>query len=180
MPAEDYVALTLREFERLKRLADRSFAQLPAANFFTPPGAGDNSAAVIVKHVSGNLLSRWTDFLTTDGEKPGRRRDAEFTILPGDTREQLLAQWEAGWAALFAALRPLGTNDLARIVTIRGEAFTVLQAINRQLSHYAYHVGQIVYIAKHFAGAQWQSLSIPVGQSEQFNQAPRSYLGHRT
>jgi hypothetical protein len=177
MPAEDYVPLTLREFERLKRLADRSFAQLPAANFFTPPAAGDNSVGVIVKHVSGNLLSRWTDFLTADGEKSGRRRDTEFTILPEDTREHLLVQWEAGWAALFTALRPLGTSDLARTVTIRGEGLTVLQAINRQLIHYAYHVGQIVYVAKHFAGAQWQSLSIPLGQSEQFNRAPRNYLG---
>jgi hypothetical protein len=174
---EAYPALVTREFEKLKRLADRALAQLPADHFFAIPGPGDNSIAVIVKHVGGNLLSRWTDFLTTDGEKPGRHRDTEFTILPADTRDHLLAQWEAGWAALFTAVRPLQTPDYARTVTIRGEPLSVLQAVNRQLTHYAYHVGQIVYLAKHFAGPRWQSLSIAVGKSAEFNAAPKSYLG---
>lgn len=176
MSAETYLPLALREFARLRQLADRALAQLPADAFFAAPAPGDNSIAQILKHVGGNLLSRWTDFLTTDGEKPGRDRDTEFVILPADTRDQLLARWTAGWAALFAALTPLQTADLDRTVTIRGEPLTVLQAINRQLIHYAYHVGQIVYLAKHFAGPAWQSLSIPPGQSARFNQAPAKYL----
>ena len=177
MSAESYLPLALREFARLRQLADRALAQLPADAFFAAPAPGDNSIAQILKHVGGNLLSRWTDFLTTDGEKPGRDRDTEFVIFPADTRDQLLARWAAGWAALFSALTPLQTSDLDRTVTIRGEPLTVLQAINRQLTHYAYHVGQIVYLAKHFAGASWQSLSIPPGQSARFNQAPSKYLG---
>jgi hypothetical protein len=176
MPTEAYLPLALREFERLKQLADRAIAQLPDDAFFTAPGEGDNSIAVLVKHVSGNSLSRWVAFLTTDGEKPDRRRDDEFIITEADTREHLLHRWAAGWAALFAAVRPLADADLARTVTIRGEPLTVLQAINRQLTHYAYHVGQIVYLAKHFAGPRWQSLSIPRGESERFNRAPRKYL----
>jgi hypothetical protein len=176
MSAETYLPLALREFARLRQLADRALAQLPADAFFAAPAPGDNSIAQILKHVGGNLLSRWTDFLITDGEKPGRDRDTEFVILPADTRDQLLARWTAGWAALFSALTPLQPSDLDRTVTIRGEPLTVLQAINRQLIHYAYHVGQIVYLAKHFAGASWQSLSIPLGQSARFNQAPAKYL----
>ncbi len=176
MSAESYLPLALREFARLRQLADRALAQLPADAFFASPAPGDNSTAQILKHVGGNLLSRWTDFLTTDGEKPGRDRDTEFVILPADTRDQLLSRWTAGWAALFSALTPLQSSDLDRIVTIRGEPLTVLQAINRQLTHYAYHVGQIVYLAKHFAGPAWQSLSIPLGQSARFNQAPAKYL----
>ena len=176
MPTEEYLPLAIREFERSKRLADRAMAQLSADHFFAQPGAGDNSVGLIVKHVGGNLLSRWTDFLSSDGEKPGRHRDTEFTILPEDSRERLLAGWEKGWAALFQALGPLHASDLGRTITIRGEPLTVLQAINRQLTHYAYHVGQIVYLAKHFAGAEWKSLSIPVGGSERFNQAPTKYV----
>ena len=176
MSNEAYIPLAIREFERLRRLADRAIAQLPPDRFFAAPGAGDNSVGVIVKHVSGNLISRWTDFLSSDGEKPGRKRDTEFVVLPDDSRESLLASWEKGWAALFEALGPLGTADLERTVTIRGEPITVLQAINRQLTHYAYHVGQMVYLGKHFAGTKWESLSIPVGQSEQFNRRPAKYV----
>ena len=175
MSNQEYVPLAAREFARLKKLADRAIAQLPADRLFEVPGEGDNSVAVILKHVSGNLSSRWRDFLTSDGEKPGRRRDDEFVILPGDSREALLAGWEEGWTALFAALAPLGETDLGRTVTIRGEPMTVLLAINRQLTHYAYHVGQIVYLAKHFSGSGWRSLSIPRGESERFNRAPRKY-----
>jgi Protein of unknown function (DUF1572) len=175
---EEYIALVVREFERLRVLADRAIAQLPADRFFSAPGEGDNSVAVIVKHVGGNMLSRWRDFLTTDGEKSSRRRDLEFVITPADTREGLLEQWAEGWTALFGALRPLTAPDLGRSVTIRGESLTVLQAINRQITHYPYHVGQIVYLAKHFCGREWKSLSIPVGGSDVFNRNPQKYAGN--
>ena len=177
VPAETYVPLAMREFKRLKSLADGAVAQISSDEFFAKPAEGDNSVAVIVKHVGGNLISRWTDFRTTDGEKPGRDRDTEFLILPADTREHLLARWEQGWSALFSALEPLGAVDLEHSVKIRGEPLTVLQAINRQLTHYAYHVGQIVFLAKHFAGPRWKTLSIPVGESAKFNQAPARYVG---
>jgi hypothetical protein len=176
MLTEHYLPMVIEEFARLKRLADDAIAQLPPECFFTAPGTGDNSVAVIVKHVGGNLLSRWENFLTSDGEKPGRNRDGEFLILPEDSRECLMARWDDGWSMLFGALKPLRSQDLAAIVTVRGEPLSVLQAINRQLTHYAYHVGQIVYLAKHFAGRNWNSLSIPVGQSEQFNRAPTKYV----
>jgi uncharacterized protein DUF1572 len=176
MPTETYTQLVLREFKRLKKLADDSCAQVSREEFFAEPGPGDNSLAVILKHVGGNLLSRWTDFLTSDGEKPGRDREIEFSILETDTQESLKAQWEAGWSALFAAIEPLTDADLTRTVTIRKEPLSVLQAINRQLSHYAYHVGQIVYVAKHFAGPKWKSLSIPRGGSVKFNQNPAKYV----
>ena len=120
-----------------------------------------------MKHVSGNMHSRWTAFLTSDGEKPDRNRDSEFVLEPGDTRASILARWEGGWRLLFEALGRLTGADLGRPVTIRGERHTVLEAINRQLTHYAYHVGQIVFVAKHFAGPAWQSLSIPRGQSRE-------------
>lgn len=175
MMNEDYVSMAVREFLRLKGLGDRALAQLSPESFFAAPREGDNSVAVILKHVSGNLLSRWTDFLTSDGEKPNRDRDTEFILLPGDTRENLVSRWENGWEALFSALTPLKEADLARTITIRGEPHTVRQAIHRQLTHYAYHVGQIVYVAKHFAGPEWQSLSIPLGGSKAFNQAPKRY-----
>jgi hypothetical protein len=173
---ESYAPLVIREFQRLQSLADRAMAQLPDAQFFAVPGPGDNSVAVMVKHVGGNLVSRWTDFLTSDGEKPGRDRDTEFRIDADDTREQLMQLWSHGWATLFAALEPLGDGDLTRTVTIRGEPLTVLQAVNRQLTHYAYHVGQIVYVAKHHCGPAWQTLSIPLGQSAEFNRNPTQYV----
>jgi uncharacterized damage-inducible protein DinB len=173
---EDYLALSFREFTKLKELADRAIAQLSADKFFAQPGAGDNSVAVIMKHVSGNMRSRWRDFLTTDGEKPDRNRDNEFLILATDTREELFARWEEAWAILFKELAPLTDTDLTRTVTIRGEPLTVLQAITRQLIHYGYHVGQIVYVARHLVGPGWKSLSIPVGQSEQFNRSPSKYI----
>lgn len=173
---ETYMQMALREFRRLKSLGDDAMAQVSEGQFFASPAAGDNSIGVIVKHVGGNLVSRWTDFLTTDGEKPGRNRDVEFTITREDSRAELLQFWTRGWAALFAALEPLDDADLMRTVRIRGEALTVLQAINRQLTHYAYHVGQIVYLAKHYSGAEWRTLSIPVGRSQQFNRNPAKYV----
>lgn len=175
MLKETYLQLTIREFRRMKELADRATGQISPPQFFAVLTPGDNSIAVIVKHVTGNLISRWTDFLTYDGEKPGRNRDEEFTLYPDDTRERLIQEWEAGWSTLFRALEPLADADLERTVTIRGESLSVLQAVNRQLTHYSYHVGQIVYLAKHYAGDSWKSLSIPLGRSAQFNQAPAKY-----
>jgi hypothetical protein len=176
LPNEDYLAMVVREFERLKRLAEQAMLQLPPDTFFATPRTSDNSVAVIVKHMGGNMRSRWTDFLAADGEKPGRNRDDEFVIGPNDSRKALMEDWESGWTALFGALAPLREPDLSRTVTIRGEKLSVLQAINRQLTHYAYHVGQIVYVAKHFAGEGWKSLSIARGESAGFNRAPESYL----
>lgn len=172
----EYLPIVIRELERLKKLADLAMAQVSTEQFFALPGADDNSIAVIVKHVSGNMVSRWKDFLTTDGEKPDRNRDLEFELTAEDTREALLARWNYAWGVLFAELRALGAPDLGRTITIRGEPLSVLQAINRQLTHYAYHVGQIVYVAKHLKASGWKSLTIPKGQSEQFNRAPEPYL----
>lgn len=172
----NYIPEAIREFRRLKKLADGAIAQIAPELLFSVPGDGDNSVAVIMKHLGGNMRSRWARFLTTDGEKPDRNRDAEFVILPGDSRQALLEQWEEGWKILFAALEPLGPAVLRRTVRIRGEPLTVLQAVNRQLTHYAYHVGQVVYVAKHLAGRNWKSLSIPLGASRQFNQNPKKYI----
>ncbi|HEY1764684.1 MAG TPA: DUF1572 family protein [Opitutaceae bacterium] len=177
MANDDYLSMAVREFRRLKNLADKAIAQMPAECFFGRPGEGDNSVAVIVKYVAGNLCSRWRDFLTSDGEKPDRHRDKEFVVAETDTRERLLARWEEGWAALFDALKPLGPADLGRPVLIRRETLTVMDAVHRQLTQYAYHVGQIVYLAKHFTGGRWTSLSIPLRKSEEFNRAPERYLG---
>jgi hypothetical protein len=174
--SESYIQLVIREFKRLKSLADGAMSQITDEQFFASPGTDDNSVAVIVKHMGGNLISRWTDFLTSDGEKPGRNRDLEFEITVDDTRQFLMQQWESGWAALFSALEPLNDTDLERTVAIRGESLTVLQAINRQLAHYSYHVGQIVYVAKHYAGSSWRSLSIPKGKSAEFNKKPTRYV----
>jgi hypothetical protein len=161
---EDSVAL----FRHYKRLADRAMEQVRDEDLFTVLDSEANSIAVVVKHMAGNMLSRWTDFLTSDGEKPNRNRDSEF-VDPPATREALMKMWESGWECMFAALEPLRDADLSRAVSIRGEAHSVTQAINRQVAHYCYHVGQIVLLAKHFACDQWQSLSVPRNQSAQFN-----------
>jgi hypothetical protein len=144
-------------------------AQMSDAQFFQQLGAESNSIAVIVKHVAGNLHSRWDRFLTTDGEKPERNRDVEFELSPADTRSRLMERWESGWAILFKELEPLKSEDLLRTVLIRSEPHTVVRAVHRQLTHYGEHVGQIVFLAKHLAGAQWQTLSIPRGKSEEIN-----------
>lgn len=156
-------------FRNYKNLAERAIEQVSDVEFFTALDEGSNSIAVIVKHIAGNLHSRWRDFLTTDGEKPDRNRDAEFEMI-GDTRESLLQFWEAGWRTLFANIEPLTEEDFAKTVTIRGEPHTVVEAINRQLTHYAYHVGQIVLLAKHFKSTEWKSLSVPRNRSSEFNQ----------
>jgi hypothetical protein len=155
-------------FAQYKRLADRAIAQISDEQLFAVLDPEANSIATLMKHMGGNMLSRWTDFLTTDGEKPTRHRDQEFENPPA-TRAELLDLWESAWATLFAALQPLSEADLARIVTIRGEAHSVLQAINRQVAHYSMHVGQIILLAKHFTGTQWQTLSIARGASRDFN-----------
>jgi hypothetical protein len=155
----------LRQFRKSRALAEAALAQVDEAQFFATLGPDENSLALLVKHVSGNQASRWADFLATDGEKARRRRDAEFEREPADTRASLMARWERGWGMLFAALEPLGDADLQRVVTIRGEPHTVLQAITRQQNHYAWHVGQMVFLARHLAGPRWTSLSIPRGRS---------------
>ena len=154
-----------KRFVSLKELADAALKQAEA-DFFTLTGPGDNSLAVIVKHLSGNMVSRWGN-LSGDGESPTRDRDAEFVI--GESRNELLACWETGWETLFRALNAQTPNSLLDTTTIRGEPHTMLAAINRQLSHYAYHVGQMVFLAKHFQGETWATLSIPRGESEEFN-----------
>jgi len=176
MPAETCVENLRREFARLRAQADAALAQCTDAQFFATPGAGDNSLAVIVKHVAGNLTSRWTDFLTSDGEKPGRNRDDEFALRPEDTRARLEKDWQHGWAVLSATFATLTDDDLPRVVRIRGEPLTVLQAAHRQLAHYAGHVGQIVYVAKHHCGPGWKTLSIPRGGSANFNRQPSAYV----
>lgn len=176
MDAKGWREDVIREFHRTKDLADRAMAQVDDAQFFAAPDAGTNSIAIVVKHMAGNQRSRWTDFLTTDGEKPDRHRDTEFALDAADTRESLMRRWEAGWAALFHALGALTDADPERTVTIRGEPHTVVQAVNRQISHYAYHAGQIVLLARHFAGAKWTTLSVAKGASAAFNAAPESYL----
>lgn len=163
-----YLEDSLALFAYYKKLAERAMEQIADEHLFTAIDAESNSIAVIVKHMAGNMRSRWTDFLTSDGEKPNRNRDSEFEGPPA-TRAGLLALWESGWDCLFSALRPLTGADLARRVTIRGEQHSVMQAINRQLAHYPHHVGQIVLLAKHFAGDRWHSLTIPRRGSADFN-----------
>ena len=143
-------------------------AQCPDAGLFTILDAESNSIAIIVKHMAGNMRSRWTDFLTSDGEKPDRNRDTEFEAPP-TTRAELMEMWERGWKLLFGALEPLSDADLTRTITIRTEPHSIMQAINRQIAHYSYHVGQIVYLARHFAGDKWQTLTVPKKKSVEFN-----------
>ncbi len=163
-----YLEDSIELFRYYKKLADRAMAQIADEHLFAALDAESNSIAIIVKHMTGNMRSRWTDFLTSDGEKASRDRDSEFED-PAKTREALLQEWENGWACVFGALEPLTDEDLDRTVHIRGEAHSVMQAINRQVAHYEHHVGQIVLLAKHYAAADWQSLSIPRRQSAEFN-----------
>lgn len=164
-----YLPDALAEFRKYKAFAEKAVAQINDEDWFRKLDPEANSIALVMKHVSGNMRSRWRDFLTTDGEKPDRDRDTEFEVADTDTIESVRRRWDEGWDLLFAALEPLTEADLSRTVTIRGEPHTVLQAINRQLTHYASHVGQIVLLAKHFAGDRWKSLSIPRGKSREFD-----------
>jgi uncharacterized damage-inducible protein DinB len=166
-----YVKDSIDLFRYYKNLAERAMAQCPDEALFTTIDAESNSIAIIVKHMSGNMRSRWSDFLTSDGEKPDRNRDTEFEEPP-KTRAELLELWERGWKYVFDALQPLTEADLGRTVTIRNEPHSVMQAINRQMAHYAHHIGQILLLAKHLTFAstgKWQSLSVPRGQSKQFS-----------
>lgn len=174
--AEDYLADALSTFRDYKKLAEKAFAQVSDEEFFLSLDEEANSVAVIIKHMSGNMLSRWTDFLTTDGEKPDRQRDLEFVVAPETDRDEILKQWERGWACLFAAIEPLTPEDFQRKVLIRGEEHSVMQAITRQLTHYGYHIGQIVFLCKHFRSQEWKSLSIPRNRSAEFN----AYLSEKT
>ena len=166
---QHYLEDALSTFRDYKKLGERAFAQLSNEDFFRTIDDESNSIAVIIKHIAGNMLSRWTDFLTTDGEKPERNRDMEFVMLPETTKEDMLAYWQKGWKCVFDAVESLRPDDLMRTIRIRGQDHTVIQAINRQLAHYAYHVGQIVYLAKHFRSSEWQSLSVPRNKSAEFN-----------
>lgn len=165
---QDFLNETVDGFRSYKKLAEDAMAQISDEDFFTTIDAESNSIATICKHVGGNLRSRWTDFLTTDGEKADRNRDSEF-VADGDTRASVLQFWERGWAALFETLESLQTNDLDKIVQIRGEDFTVVKAINRAALHTASHVGQIQFLAKHMRGGEWKTLSVPKNKSAEFN-----------
>jgi uncharacterized damage-inducible protein DinB len=163
-----YLKDSIDLFRYYKKLAERAMAQCPDEGLFTMLDAESNSIAIVVKHMAGNMRSRWTDFLTSDGEKPDRNRDTEFEAPPA-TRAELMEMWESGWKLLFDALEQLSDADLTRTITIRTEPHSVTQAINRQVAHYCYHVGQIVYLARHFAGDKWQTLTIPKKKSVEFN-----------
>jgi len=160
-----------RQGKKLREQADRAMAEIPERELFVRLDPQANSIALIAKHISGNMRSRWTDFLTTDGEKPDRDRDSEFEDEKKDTADSIRASWEEGWKLFLGVLDALSPEDLDRTVTIRGEPHTVLQAVQRQLLHYAAHIGQIVFLAKHLAGERWKSLSIPRGQSKTFEVA---------
>jgi hypothetical protein len=163
-----HLADIVQSFKNYKRLGDAALAQVPEEHLHAELDPNSNSIAVIVKHVGGNLRSRFRDFLTTDGEKPDRDRDGEFEMRKRATREQILGWWDDGWAVALASIDELVPEDLDRTVTIRGEAFLVIEALNRSVTHIAYHVGQIVYLARHFAGPGWKTLSIPKGESAKF------------
>jgi uncharacterized damage-inducible protein DinB len=166
-----YLQDSIGLFRYYKKLGDRALAQCPDEALFITLDGESNSIAIIVKHLSGNMRSRWLDFLTTDGEKPDRNRDTEFETPPS-TRAELIKQWERGWQYVFDALEPLTEADLTRTVTIRTEPHSVMQAINRQVAHYAHHVGQILFLAKHLTftkTGKWESLSVPRGKSADMN-----------
>ncbi|HSS76880.1 MAG TPA: DUF1572 family protein [Thermoanaerobaculia bacterium] len=167
-PESLYLKDVVDQFRKLKGLGDKALAQVRDEDLFVTLDPESNSLAILVQHMAGNLLSRWTDFLNSDGEKPSRDRDSEF-VLVSKTREELLARWEEGWRCLFQAVAALSEEDLAMTVLIRAEPHSVIKAINRQLTHYGYHIGQIVFLAKHFASAHWQTLSVPRGGSAAFN-----------
>lgn len=165
---QGYIEGVSKAFDGYRRTAERALAQVDDDGFFAAPGPETNSLAVIVKHMAGNLRSRWTDFLTTDGEKPDRERDSEFELTEADTRVALMQRWDAGWDLVARELGALTDEDLGRTVTVRWEPDTVLQAVQRQLGHAAYHVGQITMLARHYS-SDWRSLSIGRGESDAYN-----------
>jgi Protein of unknown function (DUF1572) len=167
--SQHYLSDAVTTFRAYKQLAERALDQLQDEEYFITLDEESNSVAVVIKHLAGNMLSRWTDFLSTDGEKPDRNRDMEFIIEPQTSKSELVNYWEKGWQRTFETLEALQPQDLLRPVMIRGQVHTVVQAINRQLAHYPYHIGQIVFLAKHFRSASWNSLSIPKNKSLEFN-----------
>jgi hypothetical protein len=174
--ATHYLDEARRQMRGHKRMGEAAMAQLRDEGFLVTLDPESNSVAILVKHLAGNMRSRFTDFLTTDGEKPDRFRDREFELTPATTRADVMKWWEEGWACVFAAIEPLRPEDVMRTVTIRGEPHSVLQAINRQIAHYAQHIGQIVFLAKHLRSSGWRTLSIPRGKSEEYKAAPpKSY-----
>ena len=176
MNQEQYQADVLRAFRKLKKHAEAAIAQVSDKDFFEALDENSNSIALIVKHISGNMHSRWRDFLTTDGEAPDRKRDQEFIVGPSDSRNSLLERWEQGWRHLFDTISSLQASDFTATVFIRKEPHSVVQAINRALVHYASHTGQIILLAKHLAGERWQTLTIPRGKSEEFQATGKPYL----
>ena len=164
-----YIEDSLSLFRQSKKLGEGAMEQVSDEQLFATLDEEMNSIAIIVKHMAGNMHSRWTDFLTSDGEKPDRNRDSEF-VEPAATRADLMRVWNDGWQRVFQALEPLSDADLERKVTIRGEPHSVMQAISRQIGHYSYHVGQIVFLAKHFEASEWKTLSVPRNKSAEFNQ----------
>src|SRR5229473_622100 len=166
---QHYLDDALSSFRAYKKLAEKALEQLEDEEIFVTLDEESNSVAVIMKHMAGNMLSRWPDFLHSDGEKPDRNRDMEFVIEPQTSKGDLLAYWERGWQCVFAALEPLRPEDFERKVSIRGQEHSIIQAIDRQMTHYAYHIGQIVFLAKHFRSTEWQSLSVPRNRSADFN-----------
>jgi hypothetical protein len=165
---QHYLEEARRQFRGHKRMGEAAMAQLRDEDFFVALDPESNSVAILVKHLAGNMHSRFTDFLTSDGEKPDRFRDQEFELTAATARADVMNWWEEGWACVFAAIELLRPEDVMRTVTIRGEPHTVLQAINRQIAHYAQHIGQMVFLAKHLRSSQWKTLSIPRGKSEEF------------
>jgi hypothetical protein len=175
-PAIHYLDEARRQMRGQKRIGEGALAQLRDEDFFATLDAESNSVAILVKHLAGNMRSRFTDFLASDGEKPDRYRDREFEVSGATTRAEIMRWWDEGWACVFGAIEALKPEDVMRTVTIRGEAHTVLQAINRQIAHYAGHVGQIVFLAKHLRSSEWKTLSIPRGKSEEFKTvAPKAH-----
>ncbi|HFA48696.1 MAG TPA: DUF1572 domain-containing protein [Bacteroidetes bacterium] len=175
---KNYLESARQQFQYYKILGEKTFAQLPDEALFWQYNDESNSIAIIVKHLWGNMLSRWTDFLTADGEKPWRKRDAEFHA-DIKTRAELMEKWEAGWDCVFRALGSVNDENFGNIVYIRNMGHTVVEAINRQMGHYAYHVGQIVFIGKMAAGEKWKSLSVPRGKSAEYNAAKFAKPKHR-
>ena len=173
MIEQAYLENSLLQLKKLKTQAEKAIAQIKDEHLFATLDTEANSIAIIMKHMAGNMRSRWTDFLTTDGEKPDRNRDSEFESEGIERREKVVALWEEGWSRVFAAISSLKPEDLARTVRVRGEPHSVLEAISRQTTHYAVHVGQIVLLAKHYAGSDWKSLSIPRGKSKEFDVSKR-------
>ncbi|HXZ32721.1 MAG TPA: DUF1572 family protein [Terriglobales bacterium] len=173
--ASHYLDEIRRQFRGYKRLGEGAMSQLKDDQMFVTLDPESNSVAILVKHLAGNMRSRFTDFLTADGEKPNRNRDQEFEVTPNTTREEIMRWWEDGWTQVFSTMAALKPEDLLRTVTIRGEPHTVLQAINRQLAHYSGHVSQIIFLAKHLRSSEWQTLSIPRGKSREFSAMDKKF-----